>query len=120
MNKLSSFVSLHPYFKVHPGKLDAFKALLPTFVEKTGTEAGNLFYDFTISGNEVLCREAYTGAEALLAHLQNVDAPLKEALTLADISRLEVHGPAGELAKLKDPLADLKPAWFVTADEAAA
>jgi hypothetical protein len=26
---------------------------------------------------------------------------------------LEVHGPAGELDKLKGPLAELKPTWFV-------
>ena len=57
MNYISNFVSLHPYFKVHPGKLDAFKAGLPAFVEKTKTERKNLFYDFTISGDDVLCRE---------------------------------------------------------------
>ena len=57
MNYISNFVSLHPYFKVHPGKLDAFKAGLPAFVEKTKTERKNLFYDFTISDDDVLCRE---------------------------------------------------------------
>ena len=77
MNQISNFVSLHPYFKVHPGKLDAFKAGLPAFVEKTKTEEKNLFFDFTINGDEVLCREGYTDAEGLLAHLANVDAPLK-------------------------------------------
>jgi hypothetical protein len=35
MSALSNFVSLHPYFKVHPGKLDAIKAILPKFVAKT-------------------------------------------------------------------------------------
>jgi hypothetical protein len=29
------------------------------------------------------------------------------------VTRVEVHGPAAELEKLKGPLADLKPAWFV-------
>ena len=115
MKLTTSFVSLHPYFKVRPGQLEAFKAGMPAFVKKTGTEAGNLFYDFTINGDEVLCREGYTDADALLAHLKNVDAELKAALTLADIARLEVHGPAAELDKLCGPLADLKPAWFVTA-----
>ena len=113
MNQSSNFVSLHPYFKVHPGKLDAFKAGLPAFVEKTKTEEKNLFFDFTINGDEVLCREGYTDAEGLLAHLANVDAPLKEALKIADLTRLEVHGPAAELDKLKGPLAELKPTWFV-------
>jgi len=44
MSALSDFVSLHPYFKVHPGKLEAVKAGFPRFVEKTATEKGNLFY----------------------------------------------------------------------------
>jgi quinol monooxygenase YgiN len=69
MNPLSNFVSLHPYFKVHPGKLEAFKALLPAFVEKTASEEENLFYGFTIHGDEIFCREAYTNAEGVLAHL---------------------------------------------------
>ena len=53
------FVSLHPYFKVHPGKLEAIKALLPRFVEKTATEKAVLFYAFTMNGFEFFCREAY-------------------------------------------------------------
>jgi len=113
MSAISNFVSLHPYFKVRPGKLEAFKAGLPAFVDKTKTEKKNLFYDFTFNGDEVLCREGYTDAEGLLAHLQNVDALFKEALKIADLTRLEVHGPAQELDKLKAPLAELKPVWFV-------
>lgn len=116
MKTISGFVSLHPYFKVHSGKLDAFKAALPAFVAKTATEAGNLFYDFTINGDEVHCREGYTDAAALLTHLQNVDALLQEALKIADLTRLEVHGSAAELEKLRGPLAALQPAWFVAAD----
>ena len=113
MSLISNFVSLHPYFKVHPGKLDAFKAGLPAFIEKTKTEQKNLFYDFTFNGDELLCREGYVDADGLLAHLANVDALFKEALKIADLSRLEVHGPANELEKLKGPLAALKPVWFV-------
>ena len=110
------FVSLHPYFKAHPGKLEAFKARLRAFREKTATEEKNLFYDFTINGDEIFCREGYDGAEALLTHLENVGALLAEALKIADLIRLEVHGPAAELEKLRAPLAHLKPAWFVQAE----
>ena len=113
---LSNFVSLHPYFKVHPGKLDAFKAGLPAFVEKTASEEKNLFYGFTVNGEEVFCREGYTDAEGLLAHLDNIGALLAEALKIADLIRIEVHGPAAELDKLKTPLAHLKPKWFVQAN----
>ena len=37
---------------------------------------------------------------------------LQQALTVADIARLEVHGPEEELAKLREPLAGLNPRFF--------
>lgn len=109
----SDFVSLHPYFKAHPGKLEAVKAGLPAFVEKTATEKDCLFYGFSVNGDEVFCREAYRSAEGLLAHLDNAGALLAEVLKIADLTRLDVHGPAAELEKLKEPLAHLNPKWFV-------
>jgi quinol monooxygenase YgiN len=112
MNQLSRFVSLHPYFKVPSDKMPFLKAILPEFAAKTRKEMGNLFYEFTINGDEVFCREGYVNADALLAHLENVGPMLAQALTMADLIRIEVHGPAAELAKLKEPLAHLKPSWF--------
>ena len=105
-------MSLHPYFKVHPGKVEEIKASLPRFVEKTATEKQMLFYEFTMNGDELFCREAYENADGLLAHLDNVGALFAEALKISDLIRLEVHGPAEELEKLKKPLAHLNPAYF--------
>ncbi len=68
MSIRSNFVSLHPYFKVHSGKLEAVKAMFPRFVKKTAIEKENLFYSFSINGDEVFCREAYESAKAILAH----------------------------------------------------
>ena len=113
MDRLSGFVSLHPYFKVPPDKLPHLTAILPEFAAKTRDETGNLFYEFTINGDEVFCREGYVNAEALLEHLDNVGPMLAEALKMADLIRLEVHGPAAQLQQLKEPLAHLNPAWFV-------
>src|SRR3954449_2787653 len=113
MNELSRFVSLHPYFNVPTDKMPYLKAILPEFAAKTRNETGNLFYEFTINGDEVFCREGYVNAEALLAHLDNVSAMLAETLKMAELIRLEVHGPAAELEKLKEPLAHLNAAWFV-------
>ena len=112
MNILSTFVSLHPYFKVHPGKLEAVKAGFPRFVEKTSSEKKNLFYEFTVNDDEMFCREGYTDADGVLAHLDNIGALLAEMLTMVDLTRFEVHGPAAELEKLKAPFAHLNPAWF--------
>ena len=112
MDSLSNFVSLHPYFKVHPGKLEAFKTKLPAFIEKAATEEKNLFYGFSINGDEIFCREGYVDAAGVIAHLDNVGALLADALKISDLIRLELHGPAQELDKLKGPLAHLNPAWF--------
>ena len=113
MSVPSNFVSIHPYFRAHPGKLPEIKAALPHFLEKTASEEKNLFYGFTFNGDEIFCREGYAGAEGALAHLDNVGAMLTEVLKISDLIRLEVHGPAEELEKLKGPLAQFKPTWFV-------
>ena len=111
MRALSNFVSLHPYFKVHLGKLDAVKAMLPRFLEKTGAEKARLFYEFTLNGDELFCREACENAEGLLAHIENVGPLLAEVMKMADLARIEVHGPAAELEKLRKPLA-FESGWF--------
>jgi len=105
-------VSLYPWFKIHPGKLDAFKALLPRFIANAAKEPACLFYDFTLNGDLLHCREAYVGAEGVLVHLQNVGPLLAEAFQLADVVQLELHGAADELAKLREPLKDMPAAWF--------
>ena len=113
MNRLSGFVSLHPYFKVPLDKLEVLKGILPEFSAKTRDETGNLFYEFSINGDEVFCREGYVNGDALLAHLENVGEMLAAAMKMADLIRLEVHGPAAELDKLRTPLAHLNPVWFI-------
>jgi hypothetical protein len=113
MSHSTNVVSIHPYFKAKPGKLAEAKAMLPKFIARASSEKLLLHYDFTINGDEIYCRESYVGAEGLLAHLDNVGAVLDEFIKIADLTRLEVHGPAEELAKLKGPLEGLKPAWFV-------
>ncbi len=113
MTPRAEVVSIHPWFKIHPGKLAEFKALLPRFVAQTSSEPGCLFYDFTFNGDIVHCREAYRGAGAALAHIQNVGALLDEAFKIAEVQRLEIHGSAAELAKMKEPLKALPVEWFV-------
>ena len=113
MALLSTAVSIHPYFQIHPGQLDAFSKVIETFIETTGTEEGCLYYDFTLNGDEAFCREAYTNGDTALFHLQNVDHVIKQALEISTMTRLEIHGPEAELEKLRGPLAGLAPAWFV-------
>ena len=108
--------TLVPYFKVHDGKLEEFKSGCSEFIEATKNEPGCLFYAYTLNGNEAHCREGYNDAAAVLAHLENVGEKLQSALQIADITRLEVHGPANELDKLREPLKNLSPVYFELLD----
>lgn len=107
-------VSLHPYFKAHAGKRDACLALLPTFVAATQPDADCLYYEFTTLDDQIFCREAYTSGAAALAHLTSVGPLLEQMLGMADLTRLEIHGPAVELEIMKPALEGLNPAWFET------
>jgi len=105
--------TIAPYFKVSNGKLEFFKKLCVQFVAKTSGETKCLYYGFCFDGSQAYCREGYADAESLLAHLQNVGALLQEALKIAELTRLEIHGPEEEIAKLREPLAHLKPQFFI-------
>lgn len=102
-----------PYFNVPAENLEEFKELCEDFMEKTRHEDKCLYYGFSFNGNQVHCREGYEDAAGLLEHLSNVGQLLNNALKISEISRLEVHGPESELSKLKEPLADLHPDFYV-------
>ena len=55
----------------------------------------------------------YQDADGVQAHLESCGALLGEFLKIADLTRLELHGPAEELEKLKPALADLNPEYFL-------
>jgi quinol monooxygenase YgiN len=102
-----------PYFQVSDGNLPAFKKLCEQFVAKASQEPKCLYYGFSFNGDLVHCREGYQDAEGLLAHLENVGPLIEESLKIAELARLEVHGPKQELEKLREPLAQLNPQFFV-------
>jgi quinol monooxygenase YgiN len=106
-------VSIHPYFRPHEGRLAEFLALLPQFIQRTRAEKAVLFYDFTLCDGLVFCREAYVGGEGALAHLDNVGDLLAQALEMAELMRIEVHGSASELDKMRETLKGLPVQWFV-------
>jgi quinol monooxygenase YgiN len=101
-----------PYYTVHPGKMDAVKAMCEEFVEMTENEPACLYFGFSFDGDQVHCREGYTDADGALAHVVNVMPKLQEFLKIADLVRFEIHGPAQELDKLRVPLAEFKPRFF--------
>jgi hypothetical protein len=104
--------TLVPYFKVPAENLAAFKKICERFVDKTRSEPKCMFYCFSFHADQAHCREGYQDAEGLLTHLDNVGDILNEALKIAELIRLEIHGPEKELAKLRGPLAGLNPQFF--------
>ena len=113
MSLPSNLVTIHPYFKVQPGKDREAQAVMEKFVATTRSEADCLFYEFSVLNDEVFCREGYAGAPAVLHHLENVGAVIEKMLTISEMTRLEFHGPAAEIDQLRQPLAHLSPAFFV-------
>lgn len=112
MTTLDRAVSIHPYWKIREEKFDEFKRLSERFLAAASTEPGCLYYGFSFNEADAFCREAYDSAEGVLEHLSNVGPLLAEALTIAQITRLEIHGPEEELAKLRTPLSAFNPIYF--------
>ncbi len=108
-----SCCTIVPYFTVPAENMEAFKKLCEKMVEKTLSESKCLYYGFSFNGDQVFCREGYEDAEGVLTHLDNVKLLLEEALKIAELNRLEIHGPEGELARLREPLKELNPRYFV-------
>lgn len=108
-------VTIVPYFQIKESEMDKIKSYLEKFVDKTGSEKGCLYYGFTICGDKMHCREGYADGDGALAHLDNVGALLQEFLGsgMAELTELQIHGPEKELAKLREPLKDLNPSYWV-------
>ena len=114
--KVDTCCTLAPYFEVPADKMPEFKLRVEEFLEKTRNEQACMFYAFSFSGQIAHCREGYDDAAGLLVHLDNIGTVFQQALKISKLIRLEVHGPAAELDKLRAPLADLNPQWFTLAE----
>ena len=105
-------VTIVPYFKIPPGKMETVREMCSQFMQMTQTEPKCLYYGFSFDGDQMHCREGYDDADGLLAHLANVGPLMSELMSFAPLTRIEVHGPEEELAKLRVPMAHLKPQYF--------
>lgn len=106
-------VSVAPYFKIHKGKLEEFKRICAQFVEKSASEPDCLYYGFSFNGDVAHCREGFKNAQALINHVENLSPIVAQMSEVSDLVKIEVHGIESELAKLRQPLTKLNPAYFV-------
>ena len=108
-------VTIQPCFVIQDGEIDNVRSYVERFVELTKSERDCLYYGFTFCGSKLHCREGYANGDGALAHLDNVGSLLKELLDSgrAELTDLQIHGPEQELAKLREPLADFNPSYWV-------
>ena len=112
MSTQDTCCTIVPYFRIADGKLAEFKGLCRQMMERVSNEPKCLFYGFSFDGDEAHCREGYLDANGLLVHNENVADLFAEVQKIATVTRMEVHGPAAELDKLRDPLATMQPQFF--------
>lgn len=108
-------VTLIGTFTLHPEKADAFKANCEAMVALREKEPDHLASAYSFDGDGgAVSREDYRNAEAVIRHMQVGEHIFEKTRQMVDITGAEVHGPAAELDKLRDPLRDLSPRFFVT------
>lgn len=112
MNTQDTNCTIVPYFQIQDGQIDRVKTICAKMVEQTKSEPLCRYYSFFFEGNTMFCREGYDNAEGVLAHIENIGPLLGQAMELSEMTSLEIHGPAVELEKLKEPLAELSPRYF--------
>jgi quinol monooxygenase YgiN len=110
---IETSVSINPYFRISDENMAAAREILSTFCGLVKNEEGCLYYNFCFNGNVMTCREAYADAAAIFAHLENCGEALGKFVQIAELFRIEIMGPAAELDKLREPLADMNPEYFV-------
>ena len=96
-----TFCSIHPTFTVIDW--EEAKPVMSDFVRKTRTEAGCLYYGWTLTGNKLKCREGYFDGNSVNVHLANVGDAIKALLAdgVATLDSIEIHGPSDQLEIVK-------------------
>ena len=95
-----TLMTIQPTFTVKDWTLAA--PIMEKFVAATKTETGCIYYGWSKVDDKLFCREAYTDAAAVLAHLDNVGALVGEMLeAAATLDGIELHGPPSEMDKCK-------------------
>jgi len=89
----ADFYTIQPTFTIKD--LAKAEPFMKKCVDLTRTEAGCMYYGWTIQGDKLFCREAYVDAKAVQAHLENIGAAVGEMLDsgAASLDKIEFHGP---------------------------
>jgi quinol monooxygenase YgiN len=117
-------VTLRPLFRMQKeANAQDVREYLTKFVQRvrdgvaSGKETGCMHYDFVMNdeAGTVQCREMYTDAAAVVAHVGNVGDLFPGLFSLqVEMELFEVLGPKDQLdnAELQEALAALNPQYF--------
>jgi len=81
-------------FKIHPGKVEEFKALAARCVEIVRErEPGTLFYEWFMNDAASACvaLDCYADLDAVMAHVENIGPLMRQMLAISD-RYLEIYG----------------------------
>ncbi len=81
-------------FKVHPGKLDEFKALAREACRIVKErEPGTILYEWFFNPDETECVaiDGYVDLDAVMAHVQNIAPIMRQLMSISD-RYLEMYG----------------------------
>eukprot|EP00056_Hartaetosiga_gracilis_P022969 m.34446 g.34446 ORF g.34446 m.34446 type:complete len:133 (-) comp9917_c0_seq1:239-637(-) len=100
-------VFLLAYFEMEEGKVDDFKAVAKIASDKVReNEEGCLSFGFVFSQDSptAFFRESYVDGDAVLTHLKVAEDVLPQFFACSKLKSIEVHGPAEEIEKAREPL----------------
>ena len=105
-------IKANALFKIHDGKLEEFKNLIPFFISLVREkDPGTLTYDWYLNEDTMECTvlESYENSQAVMAHAGNIGEHLGKVLEIADFT-IEVYGNPSE--ELKSALEGMAPKVF--------
>ena len=107
----NNFYTVQPTFEVRDWA--AARPLMAEYLDKVRTERGAMYCGWTISGDMLCCREGFHDADAVIAHMANVQPVLDQLLAnAATLCTMEVHGPASGLKTCQGALESLEARYF--------
>ena len=98
----ADFFTIQPTFTIKD--LKKAEPFMKKCVDLTKSEAGCMYYGWTIQGDKLFCREAYVDAAAVQAHLDNIVPAVGEMLDsgCASLDEINFMGPKAGWSTFKE------------------
>ncbi|MEM7319198.1 MAG: hypothetical protein AAF408_09275 [Pseudomonadota bacterium] len=110
-----NILSLIGYFSIPQENAAKFRKNCAAMIDLKDREPGHLASAYSFAGEgQAVSREDYDSADAVLKHMEIGQHVFESTRELVEITAVEIHGPAQELARLREPFSAMSPRYFVT------